>query len=120
MEHPVKATSPAAAHPESKGDAASALGCLMRLTWLLGGNIVLGALTLNKLEQPPWTFTPGDLLFWLLVAAVVGVRYVDVKRFGGTTVSAAPATNRHVARYAVRFVAIWTLVWLAAQSIQYA
>jgi hypothetical protein len=100
-------------------NAQSSLGCVARLTWLLGGNVALGMLALTILETPPWKLTVADLLFWLAVAGVIGIRYVDVARLGGTTSSGEPATHRHFSRYAVRFATVWTLAWAGAQSIQY-
>ena len=115
----VKTASDAPKEAPANDNAQSSFGCLARLTWLLGGNVALGMLLLAIMEERPWTLTTVDALFWLAVAGVIGIRYVDVARLGGTTASGEPATHEHFARYAVRFATAWTLAWVGAQSIQY-
>ena len=41
-------------------------GCLLRLFWMAGGNLALVILTMAILDQPVWTLTLVDALFWAL------------------------------------------------------
>ena len=110
----------AQSNPSKPGPAveeASSAGCLVRLFWMGPGNLVLLYLGGSIARISSWTFTWRDIAFWLTVAALIAVRYLDVVRFEGLTVRAEPATLKHVRRYAALLVAFAFFIWLAAQSI---
>src|SRR5687767_8728625 len=94
-----------------QGGPESLPGCLVRLGWMVGGNLLLLMLTLTILRELEWTLTLKDALFWLVVATMVALRYVDMMRLRGTTADGEPTTARHVRRYAVGLLGVWALVW---------
>ena len=76
------------------------IGCLaliVRLIWMLFGNAALALLAVQIVQAG--SFSAVDVLFWAVVAAMVGVRYIDVTRFGGLTAEGEPASLRHWQRY---------------------
>ncbi len=76
---------------------ASFLALMIRLTWMLFGNAALALLAVHLAKTG--SFSTIDLLFWAVVAMMVGVRYIDVTRFGGLTTEGEPASLRHWQRY---------------------
>ena len=91
-------------------------GCLVRLGWMGGGHVVLIILTLSILREDDWTLTLKDALFWLVVAAMIAVRHIDMVRFRGTTGDGEPTTLRHVKRYTIALLGLAGLMWAVAQS----
>jgi hypothetical protein len=73
------------------------LGLIVRIIWMLFGNAALALLAVHIAQAG--SFSAVDVLFWAVVAAMVGVRYIDVTRLGGLTAEGEPATLRHWQRY---------------------
>ena len=73
------------------------LGLMVRLIWMLFGNAALALLAVHIAQAG--SFSMVDVLFWAVVVVMVGVRYIDVTRFGGLTAEGEPATLRHWRRY---------------------
>ena len=93
------------------------MGDLLRMFWLLAGNIGLAILGALISKQAPWTFSTLDGLFWGLVVALLAARYFDITRFGGLTASNEPANTGHWVRYAIKLVVISALLWVGAQCV---
>jgi len=106
--------------PGAREAADANTGALLRLGWMLGGNILLLIVGLTIFMGPPWTITFKDALFWAVVALVILVRYVDVTRFAGQTADGKPATRRDFVRYALGLVTSSAAIWTLAQSVQVA
>jgi len=92
----------------------SSLGVLARLWWMLIGNIVLAFSIVFILENKSGFFHAADWVFWITVATLVVVRYLDVKFFNGRTATDAPATMRHWVRYTIALAACSTTAWALA------
>ena len=73
------------------------LGLMIRLVWMLFGNAALARLAVQIAQAG--SFSAVDVAFWAVVVVMVGVRYIDVTRFGGLTAEGEPATLRHWRRY---------------------
>ena len=93
-------------------------GCLVRLGWLGGGNMLLMAFAVLIARGERWTLTAKDVAFWLILALALGLRYVDWKRFSATTADGEPATLRDVRRYAAMLVGTWSALWGLAQTLE--
>ena len=92
-------------------------GCLIRLCWFVLGNIAL-LITAKVISSHRNSFLSwADLIFWLIVPAVIAVRYFDITRMGGRTVDGKPATMRHWRRYSVMFSAVCLLLWALAHVL---
>lgn len=88
------------------------LGCLLRMFWMAAGNLAL-VMTVVLIVQRR-AFSVLDGVYWVIVAALIAVRYVDITRFDGLTASAEPATLRDLGRYALGLVVTAATVWLMA------
>jgi hypothetical protein len=82
------------------------------------GNAALLVLAVTIMQEPSWTLTAKDALFWTIVPAVVALRYVDVMRLGGRTADGEPATRRDFLRHAIGLVALSAVLWTVVQSVQ--
>jgi len=89
-------------------------GLLMRLFWMVFGNIALlgagGLLLKDDGEQ----LLELSIVYWLLVGAIVAARYLDIRRYGGRTAEGEPANLTHLRRHAAILVPVAALVWVVA------
>jgi hypothetical protein len=92
-------------------------GCLVRLAWMLVANICLFVLAVLIAQNRETTFAVADLAYWAVVAAAVAIRYLDIQRFRGQTVTSEPATMAHWRRYVMLFPAAALVVWGIAHGI---
>lgn len=87
-------------------------GCLLRMFWMAAGNLALFLMVVLIVQRRGFSILDG--VYWLIVAALIAARYVDITRFDGLTASAEPATRRDLGRYALGLVVAATAVWLVA------
>lgn len=73
------------------------------------GNLALFMIGILIIQRR--SFSIFDMAYWLVVVALIVVRYVDITRFGGRTASAEPATLGHFQRYALGLVVGAASVW---------
>jgi hypothetical protein len=81
------------------------------------GNIGLMVAAAVISGQPPWTFSIADGAFFLIVVALIGIRYLDITRFEGTTTKNEPATRTTWIRYSIGLTLFAVAIWLAVQSV---
>lgn len=101
------------ASPQSDSPQQHLSGCLTRLCWMILGNAALlaGAIAVAKSKRP--AFAAADAAFWLIAAAILFVRYADIRWFAGQTADGhAPATMRHWRRYAIIFTVVALGIWI--------
>jgi hypothetical protein len=101
-------------HKTSAGSGGS-LG--LRLVWTIVGNAAaLFALVgiVVRREMLPSTM---DALYWGFVALVIGARFLDVRRYGGTTADGGPATLATWRRFALTVLAVALGAWGVAHGI---
>ncbi len=106
--------------PQTPPDAGSKGGCLsiiVRLSWVFGGIIVLiyCAVFIAREKHPGTT----DLIFWLTLAAIVLLRFVDIRFLQGETLDNKPATITHWRRYALKISAAAAVLYAVAKLIAY-
>mgnify|MGYP000872181098 CR=1 FL=1 len=85
-------------------------GCFVRLFWMMFGNLLLVIFFLLILRDRA-LFSYVDILYWATVAALVAVRYIDIKHFHGDTVNGKPATMKDWLRYSITIFAIASAIW---------
>jgi len=91
-------------------------GCLLRLFWMVAGNLALLALILSIFNQGGFSFL--DAIYWLVVGALAATRYVDIRRFAGLTVHGTPATMTDFRRYGTRLLMVATGLWIVVHALQ--
>jgi hypothetical protein len=79
------------------------------------GNVALMIAAIAIWKNREGLFSVADAIFWALAAIVLGVRYLDIRKFGGRTADgAAPATMAHWRRYALLLIGVCLLLWTLA------
>jgi len=96
-------------------------GILARIWWMFLGNVVLAFCILFIIQNRGSFFQAADWVFWIDVASLVLVRYVDIRFLDGATVTGARASVSHWIRYAVLLIAgsaaVWALVHVASRAV---
>ena len=92
-------------------------GCLLRLFWMVVGNMLLLLAALAILERPSRVIGPADLVFWTTVAGMLAARYADIRHFDGRTADGQPATMAHWRTYATWVCGGAGVLWLAAHAL---
>jgi hypothetical protein len=95
------------------------LGIISRLFWMFLGNVILFISALIILKNKTGTFHAADIVFFITVAAMIIVRYLDIKFFGGYTVTDKPATMSHWKKYLVLLLISSGVVWILAHLINF-
>ena len=107
--------------PESQCEdrQSTPLGMLARLWWMFFGNVVVAFCILFIIENRGGFFHIADWVFWLAVASLVLVRYVDVRFLDGCTATGAYASIAHWIRYAILLAVCSTVVWALAHVVSH-
>jgi hypothetical protein len=79
------------------------------------GNIVLLILTVFIFQRRG--FSALDLAYWLVIAGMILVRYIDITKLRGLTKDGEPATLGHWRRYALFLPLIVGGVWVLAHLV---
>jgi len=92
----------------------TALGIMARLFWMLLGNAILALSVVFIFENKGGFFHTADWVFWITVATLMLVRYLDIRLLGGTTATGADATTAHWVKYVALLVACSATIWALA------
>jgi hypothetical protein len=105
--------SPSSSNPSDRKPR-GCLGALVRLSWLAVGNGALFVLTL--VISKSGRLSALDALYWVVVAGMVALRYIDITRLGGLTMDCGPATLRDWRRYVVSLLGTAAVLWVSAHT----
>ena len=100
--HDVKAADTASPH-------ASATGALIRLYWMLLGNAAAFLIAASEIHDPVHLVWK-DVLFAALVLSLPVARFIDLRKFGGTTADGAPLTAAGLRRYTIAVLAAFAAI----------
>ena len=94
-------------------------GCLIRLFWMLLGNIALLVCAYLIADRPGdfFTFSALDIVYGTTIVALTVARYVDIRHMSGGTVTGTPASMTIFRRYLVALIAFSVCVWAAAHGV---
>ncbi len=104
-------------NPQEKKEQ-STCALLLRVFWMFLGNSVL-ALSALLIMQKGMSFSPIDILYWLIIPLLIAARYADISWFKGDTAYGEPASMTHWRQYAVKLLLIGAGVWFAAHGAGY-
>lgn len=90
-------------------------GCLVRLFWMVGGIIALLFLSLSIVRSGG--LSAYDPAFAAVAAAMILVRFLDVRFLNGETADGHPATLRDWRRYAVGVAVCSFGCWLVLHGV---
>jgi hypothetical protein len=95
------------------------VGCLSivaRLTWIAGGNFAL-LILLAFISQQRADFSRMDIWFWAVMAALLFIRFADVRWLHGTGSESEPATMKDWWRYARLLFLIAGGAWVVVHAL---
>jgi hypothetical protein len=84
-------------------------GLVLRLAWFPAGHLALVIFALLIAQRGRFSIFDGA--YWLTIALILGLRWVDVSRFGGLTRDGDAATLRDWRRHVVLLVLIGGGIW---------
>jgi hypothetical protein len=91
----------------------SIAGVLARIFWMPIGSMVLAISMVGILLHKGSMFHAADWVFWITIAALILVRYLDIKFWGGQTAAGEPASIKHWRKYTIVLVIISAVIWSA-------
>jgi hypothetical protein len=94
----------------------TAAGILARLWWMLLGNMILAFSLIFIFRQERGFLHPADAVFWIVVATLVLVRYLDIRFLNGQTAMGTPASLKDWTRYVVLVAVGSTIAWALAHT----
>jgi hypothetical protein len=94
----------------------SPAGLLLRLFWMAVGNIVLLIMLIYIGGKDGFGLTTHDAVFWIVAAAMVAARYLDIARYHGGTTYGEPATIRDFRKYAALMALAALSLWAVAHG----
>jgi len=97
----------------------TALGFLARFWWMFFGNMVFAFSLIFILLNKGGFFHPADWVFWITVATLVSMRYIDIRFCDGQTATGRPASMADWTRYAVLLAACAVVLWAIAHAANY-
>jgi hypothetical protein len=92
-------------------------GCFARLFWMGAGTVALLLLTALIAQKEALSLTLFDLGLWVVAAAMVAVRYLDISRLRGQTIEGQPATLADWRKYSVSLAVVTLALWIAAHLV---
>jgi hypothetical protein len=95
----------------------SPLAVLGRITWMIAGPIALAGLTFFILDRGTGWVTGADIAYFVVVAAMVGGRWLEFRYGTPQTAMGEPATTTHLYRYTLAAPLIALGVWVIANVI---
>jgi hypothetical protein len=95
------------------------LGTLARLSWMLVGNMVLAFSLVFIFRNEGGFFHPADWVFWITVATLVPIRYLDIRFLDGQTATGGSASTANWVKYVVLLIAFSTILWAIAHAANY-
>jgi hypothetical protein len=100
-----------ATKPTQSSKQETELGCLTRLSWMLFGNvgILISAVFIAKHKGSFLSY--ADLAYWLVIAFLIGMRYIDITRMHGLTATGEPATINNWRKYVLYMVIFSCVLW---------
>ncbi len=98
------------------GEASSGLALLGRLMWMVLGPI-LAISTIGAIVTRADWFTPWDAAFGIVVALMVGGRWVEQRSGEAMTATGEPTTVEHFRRYVRILLPLAVGVWTVANVL---
>jgi hypothetical protein len=103
-------------HQEKQELQPEAIGCLpflLRLTWMVLGNLALFIIAglIAKRSLP----IVMDIIFFAIVLGLIVVRYLDITKFKGLTSDEKPATIKDFRWYTILLVVFSSALWVLAR-----
>jgi len=103
--------------PNQSSEQSSAVGCLLRMFWMVGGNAVLIFSAITVAMGRGLSFGIADAVFASALIALLVARYVDIQFYKGHDSTGAASTIADWRRYALSMSGVWVLIGAVAHGI---
>jgi hypothetical protein len=100
---------------EQQQGALSGTGLMARVYWIFLGNVLLVFLLILIVEKHEAFPSFLDGAYWVALASLIVIRYVDIRLLNGQTGEGKPATMAHWSQYARIVGAVAGGVWIAVR-----
>jgi hypothetical protein len=97
----------------------SIFGLFAKFFWTLLGNAILFFTAISILLHKGEILYTADIVFWVTVAVLIIVRYLDIKFWNGLTVTGLPASMAHWRKYVTILLICSIAVWATLHAINY-
>ncbi len=97
----------------------TALGFLARFWWMFFGNMFFAFSLIFILFNKGGFFHPADWVFWITVATLVSMRYIDIRFCDGQTATGRRASMADWTRYTALLLACAMVLWGIAHAVNY-
>ena len=98
------------------GEVSSGVALLGRLMWMILGPMLMFLITYAIVTGAGW-FTPRDAAFGVVLALMVGGRWVEQRSGSAMTSTGEPATAGHFKRYVRALLPLAAGVWVVANVL---
>jgi hypothetical protein len=89
-----------------RSSESSLIAFSFRLFWMFIGNAGLFLLALGVFYKSKTSPLGYSIAYWVLVAAILIARFVDIRYFHGETSDGEPATMLHLRRYVINLAIV--------------
>ena len=86
---------------------------------MLFGNVAMLFSTVSISKHKDSVLSRADLIFWIVVAFLIAIRYIDITKMDGLTASEKPATITHWRWYVVYLAIFASVLWGIAHAVAY-
>ncbi len=97
----------------------SILSLFAKFFWTLLGNAILFFTAVSIFLHKGEMLHTADIVFWVTVAALIIVRYLDIKFFNGLTATGLPASMTHWRKYTVVLLICSAVIWVLSHIINH-
>ncbi len=97
----------------------TALGFLARFWWMFFGNMFFAFSLIFILFNKGTFFHPADWVFWITVATLASMRYIDIRFCDGQTAIGRRASMTDWTRYTALLLAGAVILWGIAHAVNY-
>jgi hypothetical protein len=94
----------------------SGASTLLRLYWMLAGNIVVCLIAAAILREGSGSLIGLDAAYGAAVLSLIVSRYIDIVRFDGSRADGLPATAADLRRYTFRVSLIASIAWITIHA----
>ncbi len=88
-----------------------------RIVWMLLGPLLLLVLLYWTISTGRGWLTPWDGVYWVVVLAMVGCRWLEINSGTAMTATGEPATRAHLRRYVEILLPVAAAAWIIANAV---
>jgi hypothetical protein len=90
---------------------------LARLFWSMVGPLILIFLGIANLKSKTGWMSTADIAYFVVLAALIGARWLEFRGGNARTATGEPAAARHLQRYAWMTLVIGLGIWIITNLI---